>query len=288
MPKPFIFVLMPFDSSFDDTYKLGIKETCESLNAYCERLDEQIFEENMLDRIYNQINKADIIISDLSGKNANVFYETGYAHALNKKVILLTSSVDDIPFDLKHRSHIIYNKSIVTLKQELKKRIEWFLSNPRETVLPNEDSIELYISGQKLVPGLGLTITETLYETYSYALQHSSPIPIKIDIYNNSNEIFLSPFKIGIIVEQYDFVKGNDQIRTIQIAENSYLHETTEFSKQYPHAWDSVELVIASKGNGNLKENPISLTIRLFYEFGIRDIPIQLKFEKEEYKENMF
>jgi nucleoside 2-deoxyribosyltransferase len=111
MPKPFIFVLMPFDPSFDDTYKLGIKETCESLDAYCERLDEQIFEENMLDRIYNQINKADIIISDLSGKNANVFYETGYAHALNKKVILLTSSVDDIPFDLKHRSHIIYNKA---------------------------------------------------------------------------------------------------------------------------------------------------------------------------------
>src|ERR1041384_2230704 len=89
-PKPFVFVLMPFASDFDDVYRLGIKPACEKAGAYAERVDEQLFQESILQRVYNQIAKADVIVSDMSGKNPNVFYETGYAHALGKPVILLT------------------------------------------------------------------------------------------------------------------------------------------------------------------------------------------------------
>ena len=88
-PKPFVFVLMPFNETFEDVYKLGIQPACEESGAYAERVDEQVFQDSILQRIYNQIAKADIIVSDLTGKNPNVFYETGYAHALGKKVILL-------------------------------------------------------------------------------------------------------------------------------------------------------------------------------------------------------
>jgi hypothetical protein len=79
-PKPFAFVLMPFDGSFNDIYKFGIKGAAEDAGAYAERVDEQIFVEGMLDRIFNQINKADIIIADMTGKNPNVFYEVGYSY----------------------------------------------------------------------------------------------------------------------------------------------------------------------------------------------------------------
>jgi hypothetical protein len=73
--RPFAFVLMPFDKSFNDVYQIAIKDACENAGAYCERVDEQIFEDSILQRIYNQINKADIIIADMSGRNANVFYK---------------------------------------------------------------------------------------------------------------------------------------------------------------------------------------------------------------------
>lgn len=54
LPKPFVFVLMPFDSKFDDIYKFGIKGAANEIGAYAERLDEQLFTEGMLDRIFNQ------------------------------------------------------------------------------------------------------------------------------------------------------------------------------------------------------------------------------------------
>lgn len=122
----FAFVLMPFDAAFDDIYKLGIKETAESLGIRAERVDEQIFhKENILERIYGQIDTADLIIADMTGRNPNVFYEIGYAHARGKTCLLLTSKSDDIPFDLKHHRHVIYGDSIQNLKRMLDTELIW-------------------------------------------------------------------------------------------------------------------------------------------------------------------
>jgi nucleoside 2-deoxyribosyltransferase len=134
----FAFVLMPFDVAFDDIYKLGIKDTAEKLGIRAERVDEQIFhKENILQRIYSQIDAADLIIADLTGRNPNAFYETGYAHAKGKLCLLLTSRADDIPFDLKHHRHLIYGDSIQNLRQALEKDLDWLKSEitNRQSVL---------------------------------------------------------------------------------------------------------------------------------------------------------
>lgn len=134
-PKPFIFVLMPFDEDLNDVYKLGIKSAAEEAGAYAERLDEQIFNEGMLERIFNQINKADVVVADMTGRNPNVFYEVGYAHALGKNIILLTKSADDIPFDLKHQQHLVYEGSISKLKEMLSTNIKWALEQEKNDTL---------------------------------------------------------------------------------------------------------------------------------------------------------
>ena len=119
LKKPFAFVLMPFHDSFQDIYLSGIKLACEDMGLQCERVDEQIFDESILQRIYKQISLADIVIADMSSRNANVFYEVGYAHALKKRVILLMNNSDDIPFDLKHHPHIIYQGKSYMLREKL-------------------------------------------------------------------------------------------------------------------------------------------------------------------------
>ncbi len=54
----------------------------------------------------------------MTGRNPNVFYEVGYAHALGKIVLLLTQNAEDIPFDLKHRPHTVYAGKIETLRKD--------------------------------------------------------------------------------------------------------------------------------------------------------------------------
>jgi len=131
-PKPFGFVLMPFDAEFKNLYTYGIKGAAQDAGAYAERLDEQIFTEGMLERIYNQISKADFIVADMTGRNPNVFYEVGYAHALGKIVLLLTQNAKDIPFDLQHRQHIIYEGSkIELLRKSLTEKIVWAIAESR-------------------------------------------------------------------------------------------------------------------------------------------------------------
>lgn len=135
-PKPFVFVLMPFSDEFSDIYRAGIKPACKDAGAFCERVDEQIFAENILERVYSQIATADIIVAEMTGRNPNVFYEVGYAHALNKPVILLTQNAADIPFDLKHYRHIEYGGKIADLKDKLEVTIRWCIQNPQKAVFP--------------------------------------------------------------------------------------------------------------------------------------------------------
>ncbi len=156
-PKPFVFVLIPFEKCFDDIYKFGIKGAADEVGAYAERLDEQIFIEGMLDRIFNQISKADVIVADMTGRNPNVFYEVGYAHALGKIVLLLTQNSDDIPFDLKHRQHTVYSGSIDTLKSDLVTKLQWAVSESRNK--QDTESSELFSTHilNVLVPHTGAT-----------------------------------------------------------------------------------------------------------------------------------
>ncbi|HET6370419.1 MAG TPA: hypothetical protein VFG95_04440 [Nitrospiria bacterium] len=132
LPKPFVFVLMPFDPAFDDIYKFGIKGAADDVGAYAERIDEQIFNEGILDRIFNQISKADVIVADMTGRNPNVFYEVGYAHALGKIVVLLTQKAADIPFDLKHRQHTVYGGKIEQLRHDLAAKLRWGIAEAKK------------------------------------------------------------------------------------------------------------------------------------------------------------
>jgi len=145
-PTPFIFVLMPFKQDFADIYKFGIKGAAEDVGAYAERVDEQMFAEGILERIFNQINKADIIVADMTGQNSNVFYEVGYAHALNKIVLLLTQDANDIPFDLKHRTHLVYENSINKLRTALIPRLKWAIEEARRRGRQETSRYRLVIS----------------------------------------------------------------------------------------------------------------------------------------------
>jgi nucleoside 2-deoxyribosyltransferase len=79
--------------------------------------------------ITKSIYDAQIIIADLTGRNPNVMYELGLAHAANKPVIMLVQSEEDIPFDVRHIRYLKYDyKALTKLRSDLAARIRNTLS----------------------------------------------------------------------------------------------------------------------------------------------------------------
>ena len=95
------FVLMPFAGQFKPIYDDHIKPIVLKAGLQCERADD-IRGTNLITwDIWERINRARFLIAELTDRNPNVFYELGLAHALSKDVILLTQSMEFVPFDLK-------------------------------------------------------------------------------------------------------------------------------------------------------------------------------------------
>jgi hypothetical protein len=112
------FVLMPFEPELDDLYHLGIREAVNSLGGICQRADEFQYVGGIIEKIYDSIRGADVILAEVSKPNPNVFYEVGFAHALSKPVVLITRDIQSSPFDLRGHNHIVY-KSIIDLRARL-------------------------------------------------------------------------------------------------------------------------------------------------------------------------
>ncbi len=116
--SPRVFVVMPFSTELDDLYYLGIRKAVQEIGGSCERADELQYTGGVVEKIYASVRLADILIAEVSDPNPNVYYEVGFAHALEKPVILLTQDVKKTPFDLRGQNHVIY-ESIVELRKIL-------------------------------------------------------------------------------------------------------------------------------------------------------------------------
>jgi len=275
-PKPFCFVLMPFDDAFKDVYQIGIKEACTAAGAYCERVDEQIFHERILDRIYNQIAKADLIIADMTGRNPNVFYEVGYAHALGKPTVLITKQADDIPFDLKHFPHIVYGDSLVTLRDELTKRVQWHMANPVGGAAERGIQIELYCGNKDLSRDSVVCVFP--YNGYPTG---------DITIYNASATTFeTGAFKMGVFTAaEYtliDMDTGNQLGRPINLPTGQVIYMLPDFPTLFPEGYASFRFEIVLFNHRPVEGAEFPVAFRAYTPSGVRDYALAFQRGKKD------
>lgn len=83
-----VFCLMPFNRNYDKLYT-NIRLICEDNDIECQRSDEVVEPGFILKQILELILQSQLILAVIDGRNPNVFYEIGIAHALGKTVILL-------------------------------------------------------------------------------------------------------------------------------------------------------------------------------------------------------
>jgi hypothetical protein len=97
-----VFVAMPFKDIPRAVYTEHITPVVQSLGLSVLRADDFFGAHAILTDIWNAINGCRAVIADCTNRNANVFYEIGIAHTLGRPVILITQTLDDVPFDIRH------------------------------------------------------------------------------------------------------------------------------------------------------------------------------------------
>lgn len=263
-PKPFCFVLMPFDASFNDIYEFGIKGACTDMGIYCERVDEQVFLGSMLERIYSQISRADLLVADMTGKNPNVYYEVGYAHALGKNVVLLTSIAQDIPFDLKHFPHIVYGTEIKTLRASLGRHLK-HLASEEPTRNDTQIGLDLFLKSARLADG---------NVTVEYP---DNRLPgTELTLANNSTLTYApGEFRIAVIAPFPFNSSRTDGVQVTTLPDGSHMHMLPEFDTLFPGAFTKLKFYLNSYGP---EETPtdFSVNLRIFSSAGSRDFPLRL------------
>jgi len=134
------FVLMPFGGWQDDYYELIYKPAIDSSGLEARRADDLFRPSTIVHDIWAYTKKAKLLLADLSGRNPNVFYELGLAHALGKPAILVAESMEEVPFDLRALRVILYDKNAPewgsVLKQKITNSIGEVLESPIAAVLP--------------------------------------------------------------------------------------------------------------------------------------------------------
>lgn len=138
VPKDICFTIMPFGGWFDNYYEEIYRPAIANTGLVAKRADDLYRPSNIVNDIWDYTKKAKIILADLTGKNPNVFYELGLAHAITKPAILITQSMDDIPFDLRSLRIIQYDKNLHNWGEVLQEKIELAI---KETLESPDDSI---------------------------------------------------------------------------------------------------------------------------------------------------
>jgi O-acetyl-ADP-ribose deacetylase (regulator of RNase III) len=133
------FVIMPFGQKldldgklvdFDKIYTAFIKEAITDLELECIRCDEIEEAGSIHSKMFEHIFNAEVAIVDTTALNANVFYELGIRHALNKQItILMRQPGTKTPFNIQGYQMLDYDPEDIKSVENAKYKIGEFIKN---------------------------------------------------------------------------------------------------------------------------------------------------------------
>lgn len=119
-----VFVVMRIgDAELNQIYASAIRPAITNSGFIPLRIDEVQKSDPITPQILAEIRKSAVVLVDLTGRSPNCYYEAGYAHALDKTIILSIKDGEPISFDLSVHNFITW-KSPEDLQYALWARLE--------------------------------------------------------------------------------------------------------------------------------------------------------------------
>jgi NDP-sugar pyrophosphorylase family protein len=134
----FAVMLMPFREPYMTLFANAIRPIVEEAGLTC-RPAERFGPGVVMNEIWEDINRAGLVIAEVSEPNANVWYELGLAHALNKKTIMLWKHQQNnpealpLPFDVRSHRVLMYEPDRGDLTPKLRAWLESFTKGSHRT-----------------------------------------------------------------------------------------------------------------------------------------------------------
>jgi len=105
-----IFVAMSLNKSLDNAFKKGFKVGIEAAGYQAYRVDQALHLERIDLKIIGDLRRSRVIVADVTDERPNVYFEAGFAMALNKPVIwsVREDQKDKLHFDTRQFPHLIW------------------------------------------------------------------------------------------------------------------------------------------------------------------------------------
>ena len=205
-----VFVLSPFNNLFNDVFN-EIRKTCLDVGFQCYRGDEEFLKSgDILRHLLKLLCKASIVIVNIEGRNPNVFYELGLAHAMDKNTILISKTIEAIPIDLKSKRFIIYqnlNELSLKLKDELLKFFNYELT--QKGLRPSTEDAAFRYEDLIRSPKSDIELIQAIEKERAKILQYTKSILKKVN--DTSYESLWDGF-IDVFHFSYNYFMLSEQI----------------------------------------------------------------------------
>lgn len=166
------FTSMPSNENSAKIYRTVIKPTVEELGFRSFMGNEIITPDKPIwSSIIDGIRKSTILIADLTEENSNVLFEVGIAKGLNKRLIIISQTKDNISSSLLTEATIIYDSKKANWSKSFRKRLTELLSSAKEPNKYIASYVELVEAGVLSVQYEGSSIDASALAIVQIELQ---------------------------------------------------------------------------------------------------------------------
>jgi len=127
----------------------------DGLGFSVERADEIQQPGLITQQVMERVVVADLVVADLTGRNANVFYELALRHAARKPAIHMIQGDEAIPFDVANQRTICYDVDVrhaEQAKKQLEEQTKAVLADPSAADNPISATMQLLRFGESQDP----------------------------------------------------------------------------------------------------------------------------------------